>query len=789
MAEQRKIVFCGVLTISDRCSAGVAEDTSGVNLQNLLQQFPGFKAIVKVRKIVPDEIPTIKNTLIDWVDKEKCNLILTTGGTGISPRDVTPEATAQVIERELTAVTTGIIAASLAKTRFSMLSRMKCGTRGKCFILNLPGSKPVAEECFKFVQPILQHAIDLLENDLDDVEAFHKIAGNSNTLRTSKAGDGPTNSANVSDTTPSQRSSNDTAEAVILENITDSVLLQSGPGAHGLSHSAHSLSHSVHGLSHATHGLSHAVHGLSHGMAHGLAHSNAHGLMHSTSHAQGLEAGDSDINGILSISEAELELEASELEKESLDIDNTSDATLRSMEKGNRRTFSIEKLIREKRRLNPEYTMPLPPTKLARRDRSSSYPLTPVDKAIEVMLKNTPVLPTITLSYEESSGHILAEDIKSPENVPAFLASIKDGYAVIAPDTPGTFDVIGSSIYGVYGPNEPLKRGQAIRITTGSPLPIGADAVVQVEDTKLIEEARQGELEIKISIATQAKVGQDIRPIGSDIKKGELVLKAGTLLGANEIGVLAAVGIVKVLVYRKPVVAVVSTGNELAEPGSSSLERGQVRDSNRITLLSALKAAGYQTIDLGIAPDDLGKLQLILEHALEKADVVISSGGVSMGEKDYLKTAIELLGGKIHFGRVFMKPGKPTTFATLDFAEKKKLLFALPGNPVSSVVTFNVFALSSLKRMSGHKEHSLTTIKARVSTTIKLDARPEYQRCTVTWKPGDGTPWAYSTGNQISSRLTSMVAANALLVLPQRQDDCTEICSGELVDALIIDKL
>lgn len=771
--ERQKIIFCGVLTVSDRCAAGTKEDTSGPNLQKLLQEFSGFKAIVKVRKIVPDNLLSIKSTLIDWADKEGCNLILTTGGTGIAPRDVTPEATSQVIERELKSVVTGIIAASLAATRFSMLSRMICGTRGKCFILNLPGSKPVAEECFKFVLPILEHAVDLLKNNIDDVESFHKLAGTSScTSNEEKKRKADSRNSFDADSCGSNISQTPSSSAPALALVNQTLISNLTTGA---SIAAHTISHGMHSL----------VHGMDHGAVHGLSHEAVHGFDNSVGHGHGMEAGDA--GRILTVSEMELDLDSSELEKDSAvsGIETSDDIPASVLPK--KQKVSIEKLVEEKRRIDPDCIQL--PTKVARRDRTSKYPLIPVDQAKAIVLENTPVLPVISVSYKDAMGYVLAEDVRSSESLPAFPASIKDGYAIIASDTPGVFSIIGSSIYGVLGPSEPLKKGQAVRITTGSPVPTGADAVVQVEDTRLIEEAEQGELEVKISITTKAVVGQDIRRIGSDIKKGDLVLPAGTFLGASEIGVLASIGFTEVPVYKKPVVAVVSTGNELTEPESSKLHRGQVRDSNRITLLSALKQAGFPVIDIGIAPDDLGKLQLTIETALEKADVIISSGGVSMGERDFLKTAIELVGGTIHFGRVLMKPGKPTTFATVNSFNGKKLFFALPGNPVSSIVTFNIFTLSALKKMMGCCKTVPTMIKARVSSEIKLDARPEYQRCAVSWKPGDATPWAASTGNQISSRLASMVQSNALLVLPSKEADRTEIVRGELVDALLTERL
>nr|XP_039255074.1 gephyrin-like isoform X1 [Styela clava] len=708
MADTKeKIVFCGVLTVSDRCHAGTKEDISGMKLQNILVEYTGMKAVVKVRKIVPDEVDAIKDTLIEWCDKERINFIITCGGTGFAPRDVTPDATAQVIEREVNGIPIGLITASLAVTRFSMLSRMKCGIRGQSFILNLPGNMKGAEECLKFVLPVVSHAIDLLKDDLDEVRSTH------------------------------QRELSASNETPLRQPALDTV------GHHVLN---------VHSLSHTTDHFAHGAHG--------------HHIPDSFNQiitATDLELDDADLDSDLSLST----------------LESDSEAILCQM-KSESKSTSVEK-----RKLAKDSLIP---SKVARRDRTSPYPLVQMDEALSTVLENVVKQPIKSVLYSDALGYVLAEDIESPESIPRFAASVKDGYAVIASDTPGDFEVVGASVCGSPSIIK-LKRGQAMRITTGAPLPEGANAVVQVEDTKLLEEADQGNTEVRISILTEAKEGQDIRQVGSDIKKGVVLLRSGTLLGPSEIGVLASLGFTDVPVYGKPKVAVLSTGNEITSPKRKQLAVGQIRDSNRIMLLSALKLAGYETIDIGIVQDEPEELRDRLENAMEKADIVISSGGVSMGEKDYLKSTLQSLGGKIHFGRILMKPGKPTTFASVSTKAGKKLFFALPGNPVSAIVTFNIFALPALKKMSGLDNPGATIIKARISSDIELDARPEYQRCVIFWKPDDNDPWATSTGSQISRKLTSMNKANALLVLPPRTSECSKLCRGDLVDAMILEKI
>lgn len=739
--EKGKIVFCGVLTVSDRCFSGTKEDTSGPMLQNILMEYPGIRAVVKVRKIVPDEVDIIKETLIEWCDKESINLIITTGGTGFAPRDVTPDATALVIEKEVNGIVIGLITASLSVTRYSMLTRMKCGIRGQSLILNLPGSMKGAGECLKFVLPVLGHAVDLLKDNLEEVKNTHlRELAEYNTK--------PLEEPSLKD----KSQSDITPTAITGHHI--SPFLNTNNNSHTLG--GHHSAFNVHGI-----GMLHAGTGTHGGHGHHLPDHSV-GLSHTIT-ADDLDLTDVDLESDLSLSTLESGLTVVSYPEKS--IPNTAST--------------------EKRKSNGDYVTP---SKIARRDRTSPYVLVPMDEAISTVMENAVRLPTRKVLYTDALGYIIANDIASPESIPQFPASIKDGYAVIASDTPGDLEVIGAAVCGTPSTSK-IQRGQAVRITTGAPIPEGANAIVQVEDTKLLQEADEGNTEVKITILSNAKEGQDIREVGSDIKKGAVVLPAGTLVGPSEVGVMASLGITEVLVYRKPKVAVMSTGNEVTCPENSKLENGQIRDSNRVMLLSALKLAGYEVIDMGIVPDEPEKLKDRLENAISTADVVITSGGVSMGEKDFLKSSLQSVGGKIHFGRIFMKPGKPTTFATVDTEAGKKLFFALPGNPVSAIVTFNIFTLPALRKMSGFDKPDATVIRARISSDIQLDPRPEYHRCMVYWKPDDNDPWAISTGCQLSSRLMSMNRANALLVLPSRTPECSMLTKGDLVDAMLLDKI
>ncbi|KAG5857346.1 hypothetical protein ANANG_G00018480 [Anguilla anguilla] len=427
-------------------------------------------------------------------------------------------------------------------------------------------------------------------------------------------------------------------------------------------------------------------------------------------------------------------------------------------------------------------------TKVARRHRMSPFPLTSMDKAFITVLEMTPVLGTEIINYRDGMGRVLAQDVYAKDNLPPFPASVKDGYAVRAADGPGDRFIIGESQAGEQ-PTHTVMPGQVMRVTTGAPIPCGADAVVQVEDTELLRESEDGTEELEVRILVQARPGQDIRPIGHDIKRGECVLAKGTHMGPSEIGLLATVGVTEVEVQKFPVVAVMSTGNELLNP-EDDLHPGKIRDSNRSTLLATIQEHGYPTINLGIVGDNPDDLLNALNEGISRADVIITSGGVSMGEKDYLKQVLDIdLHAQIHFGRVFMKPGLPTTFATLDIDGTRKLIFALPGNPVSAVVTCNLFVIPALRKMQGILDPRPTIIKARLSCDVKLDPRPEYHRCILTWHHQEPLPWAQSTGNQMSSRLMSMRSANGLLMLPPKTEQYVELHKGEVVDVMVIGRL
>ncbi|XP_065144528.1 gephyrin a isoform X10 [Paramisgurnus dabryanus] len=732
----------GILTVSDSCFRNLAEDRSGVNLKDLVHDPSLLGGIISAYKIVPDEIDEIKETLVDWCDEKELNLILTTGGTGFAPRDVTPEATREVIEREAPGMALAMLMGSLNVTPLGMLSRPVCGIRGKTLIINLPGSKKGSQECFQFILPALPHAIDLLRDAIVKVKEVHDALE-----------DLPSPPPPLSPP-PTNNLHKQTEEKGVQCEEEDEEKKDSGVASTEDS-------------------------GSSHITAAAIAAKIPESII-----SRGVQVLPRDTASLSTTPSESPCAQQSRLSTASCPTPKarlTSCSSTYSVTEVQSRCSSKENILRASHSA-------VDITKVARRHRMSPFPLTSMDKAFITVLEMTPVLGTEIINYRDGMGRVLAQDVYAKDNLPPFPASVKDGYAVRAADGPGDRFIIGESQAGEQ-PSLTVMPGQVMRVTTGAPIPCGADAVVQVEDTELLRESEDGTEELEVRILVQARPGQDIRPIGHDIKRGECVLAKGTHMGPSEIGLLATVGVTEVEVQKFPVVAVMSTGNELLNP-EDDLHPGKIRDSNRSTLLATIQEHGYPTINLGIVGDNPDDLLNALNEGISRADVIITSGGVSMGEKDYLKQVLDIdLHAQIHFGRVFMKPGLPTTFATLDIDGARKLIFALPGNPVSAVVTCNLFVIPALRKMQGILDPRPTIIKARLSCDVKLDPRPEYHRCILTWHHQEPLPWAQSTGNQMSSRLMSMRSANGLLMLPPKTEQYVELHKGEVVDVMVIGRL
>ncbi|KAJ4850811.1 calnexin Cnx1 [Turnera subulata] len=417
-------------------------------------------------------------------------------------------------------------------------------------------------------------------------------------------------------------------------------------------------------------------------------------------------------------------------------------------------------------------------------------------EALQIVLNVAPRLPPVTVPLHDALGKVLAQDIRAPDPLPPYPASVKDGYAVIASDGPGEYPVITESRAGTDGLGVTLTPGTVAYVTTGGPIPDGADAVVQVEDTENVGDDSSSETK-RVRILVQATKGTDIRPVGCDIEKDAVVLKSGERLGAPEIGLLATVGVVSVKVYPMPTIGVLSTGDELVEPTTGSLGRGQIRDSNRAMLLAASVQKGCKVLDLGIARDEEKELERILDDAFSSGiHILLTSGGVSMGDKDFVKP---LLGnrGTVHFDKICMKPGKPLTFAEINpkpsanTTPEKILAFGLPGNPVSCLVCFHLFVVPAIHHLAGWANPYLLRVHARLQKPLKADQfRPEFHRAIIRWEFNDGTGnpgfVAESTGHQMSSRLLSMKSANAFLELPATGG---VIPAGTSVSAIVISDL
>lgn len=391
----------------------------------------------------------------------------------------------------------------------------------------------------------------------------------------------------------------------------------------------------------------------------------------------------------------------------------------------------------------------------------------PVEEAIDLVLQAVQPLPPVRAPFNDALGLVLAEDVHAAEPMPPFRAASVDGYAVIASDTAAIRQVVGDQSAG-YVDDVQVTPGTAVRVTTGAPVPPGADAMVMVEST----EEQGGYVEIKTNVAP----GSSIRAVGQDLADGQLVLAQGSLLGAPDIGLLAMIGKTQVLVHPAPRVGVMSTGDELVEPGNP-LKPGQIRDANRFSLMSAVREAEGVPIDLGKITDETGSLQGTIERGLSIADALLTSGGVSMGQLDLVKPYLAEH-GKIHFGRVRAKPGKPVTLATL----KGVPVFAMPGFPVSALVSFEIYVRPALLKMAGrthvHRPRRRVTLTHEVP---HIAGRTEFQRAIVTHSTG-GQYTAVTTGFQGSGRLLSMHGANALLVLPYQQADFP---AGTEVEALM----
>jgi molybdopterin molybdotransferase len=396
----------------------------------------------------------------------------------------------------------------------------------------------------------------------------------------------------------------------------------------------------------------------------------------------------------------------------------------------------------------------------------------PYEEALSIVLSHCPTLPTEKVYLLDALGRVLAEDVVAEEDRPSFDNSAMDGYAVHwedVKDAPVELLVVGEIPAGAEETFE-LPRGCAVKIFTGGPIPKGATAVVPVEYT----EAKNG----KVLIKETFKEGANIRRRGEELKAGEIVLQKGTILRHYEVGLLASLNKVQVEVSRRPRVAVLSTGDEIKDLGEPITKPSQIRTSNGYTLMAGISLAGGEPHYLGIVPDKPDRLKKALSQ-LEDYDVFITTGGVSMGDRDYIKTLVEEVGVKVHFHKVRIKPAKPILFGT--YKGGKGLFFGIPGNPVSCAMAFDLIVKPALLKMQSAKDYMPKTLWAKLKRDFsRRDAeRREFVRAFLSLEEQQ-LVCDFSPKLQ-SHMLTSYVGANCYMVV---REGVKELKGGELVEVV-----
>jgi molybdopterin molybdotransferase len=402
----------------------------------------------------------------------------------------------------------------------------------------------------------------------------------------------------------------------------------------------------------------------------------------------------------------------------------------------------------------------------------------PVDEHLDEVVAAVRPLSPLDLPILDANGCVLAEDVTAPWDLPPFDNSSMDGYAVHAadvsnacPESPTVLPVVGDIAAGRPEPDR-IPPGQAARIMTGAPMPAGADAVVPVEWT-------DGGI-AEVAINRPAREGQHIRRQGDDVQVGKTVLEAGVRLGAAQIGLLAAVGRDRVVVRPRPRVVVLSTGSELVEPGEP-IGPGQITDSNSFMLTVAVREAGAIAYRAGIVRDDPRTLMDALEDQLIRADLVITSGGVSAGAHDVVKAVLSQL-GTVKFERVAMQPGMPQGFGHI--GPDMTPIFTLPGNPVSAFVSFEVFVRPVLRRLFGVEPLGRPTVRAIVGDSLTSpEGKRQFARGWLSGLPDK--PVVRAVGGPGSHLIGNLAHANSLIVLPET---VTAVPAGGTVDVMILER-
>lgn len=401
-----------------------------------------------------------------------------------------------------------------------------------------------------------------------------------------------------------------------------------------------------------------------------------------------------------------------------------------------------------------------------------------VTEAQQAILERTPVLEPETVAVRDALGRVLARPVESARTLPPTDGSAMDGFAVRAVDLAGASTAAPVELAVVYEvaaghqAPRPIEPGEAARIFTGAPVPPGADTVVRQEDAEAERD--------RVRIAIDSPLRAHIRDAGEDVRAGDLVLDAGHVIRAPEIGLLASLGRSVVAVRQRPRVAILSGGDELVEP-DEDVAGGRIVSSNSYTLAAQCLDAGADPVYLGIARDEPEELERYL-RAGARADCIVTSAGVSVGDHDYVRPVLEQLGCTLHFWGVKMKPGFPLAFGSFDDV-RGPLVFGLPGNPVSASVTFEQFVRPALRKMTGHRALFRATLSARLDHDLDKHAgRLHFVRVRL---EREGDDWvASSTGNQSSGVLRSLTQAQGLLVFPA---EATQLRKGERATVQLLD--
>ncbi|MGO9560261.1 MAG: gephyrin-like molybdotransferase Glp [Acidimicrobiales bacterium] len=415
-------------------------------------------------------------------------------------------------------------------------------------------------------------------------------------------------------------------------------------------------------------------------------------------------------------------------------------------------------------------------------------PMMTLEEVQKLVLERCGPLGVTAVPVGEALGCVLAEEVLVESDIPPFANSAMDGYAVRSADTvdgPVELRVVGILPAGSPPPDAAIGPGEALQIMTGAAMPPGADGIAIVERTKRVSDGT-------VRILDEIDPSTNVRPAGSDFRAGSVALPAGALIRPAQIGILASVGIVDVPVWRRPRVGVMSTGDELVE-GGRPLMPGQIRDSNRPTLLGLVVRDGHEAVDLGRVADSAADVEAALRVALASCDVVLSSGGVSKGEFDFVKVVLEQLASELS-GEYFelavaIRPAKPLALAWLPRSpgsDERVAFFGLPGNPVSSIVSYEVIAAPALRYMSGITSPLTRPVRGTAAEELRAsrDGRLNLLRVEAGFGP-DGVLAVRSAGGQQSHQLSAMASANALAMVPSGET----VGVGESVDLLIFGPL